>query len=189
MHVVSTHVCIVHGFLSLLPSLRGLPGHRAATVYNKPAANKVGTGPFQERTPEYRNEGNAQLDGLANKLWDKTLVEGPTMKTAVTAGYFPINPLLLYRAFQLPYACVKALDTGNCLLHSEAALVPSHLNNLHSEHAAVVPHRNNWISMLSSSSKHTLVNLLQALFKRNIHSSQGALVTKKQRTLQCCQVL
>lgn len=24
------------------------------------------------------------------------------------------------------------------LLHSEAALVPSHLNNLHSEHAAVV---------------------------------------------------
>lgn len=76
-----------------------------------------------------------------------------------------------------------------CLLHSEAAPVPSHLNNLHSEHAAVVPHRNNWISTLSSSSKHTLVNLLQALFKRNIHSSQGALVTKKERTLQCCQVL
>lgn len=119
MHVVSTHVCIVHGFLSVLPSLRGLPGHRAATVYNKPAANKVGTGPFQERTREYRNEGNAQLDGLANKLWDKTLVEGPTMKTAVTEGYFPMNPLLLYRAFQLPYACVKASDTGNsvcCIL-------------------------------------------------------------------------
>lgn len=101
MHVVSTHVCIVHGYLSLLPSLRGLPGHRAATVYNKPAANKVGTGPFQERTREYRNEGNAQLDGLANKLWDKTLAEGPTMKTAVTEGYFPINPLLLYRAFHV----------------------------------------------------------------------------------------
>lgn len=188
MHVVSTHVCIVHGFLSLLPSLRGLPGHRAATVYNKPAANTVGTGPISRKN-KYRNEGNANLDGLVNKLWDKPRSKTPPCK----------QPWLKEISLSIPCFYIELFS-----YHADAWRLRTHksrsvafwsssrafsFKQLALGTCSSRSHRNIWISTLSSSSKHTLVNLLQALFERNIHSSQGALVTKKERTFQCCQVL